>query len=410
MEINENQNSPAVDGQASAKLRSGLKVVADDVLRRGAEARDVPGVVAAVTDRKETIYEAAFGQRILGQEPKMTSDTVVWIASMTKAITAAAAMQLVEQGGLDLDSPAADVVPEISGAQVLIGFDSAGTPQTRSPRRAITLRHLLTHTAGFGYEMWNGDLVRYNKVSGVPFINTCENAALRMPLLFDPGERWEYGISVDWAGKMVEAVSHKKLRAYVRENLLEPLGMSSTGFEITSHMRGRLAKMHERRDDDSLEPLVDWEFPQKPEFDMGGGGLYSTVGDYLRFVRMILNRGESNGNQVLKSATVDLMSSNNIGDKHVSSLRSFMPSLSNDVEFFPGIPKKWGISFQINSEQTDTGLPAGSLMWAGLSNCYFWIDRSNGIGGVYATQILPFGDKKSLPIFYDFQSSVYSLI
>ncbi len=388
--------------QASRKARI------DAALRGAVDAGDVPGVVAVATDRQSVIYEGAFGKRALGQPAPMTLDTVVWIASMTKAITAAGVMQLVEQGKLDLDAPAAKVVPDIAAIQVLEGFDAGGQPRTRPPRRPITLRHLLTHTAGFGYEMWSTDVANYQAAKGVPGIISCENAALMTPLLFDPGDKWYYGINIDWAGKMLEAVSGQRLGAYLQKNLLAPLGMTSTAFKITPDMRTRLAKIHQRGDDGALEPQMELEIPQEPQFDMGGGGLYSTAGDYLQFVRMILNRGKANGQQVLKPETVDLMSRNNMGNNRVTMLTTAAPPLTNDAEFFPGVPKSWGLSFQINEEKAPTGRPAGGLMWAGLANSYYWIDPTNGIGGVYLTQILPFADKKSLPLYYAFESAFYS--
>ncbi len=383
-----------------------LKERVDTLLRRAADSGEVPGVVAMATNRDGPIYEGAFGKRVLGQSPSMTTDTVVWIASKTKAVTGAAAMQLVEQGKLDLDAPAGKVIPYLGEVQVLDGFDTAGKVKTRAPKRPVTLRHLLTHTAGFCYEIWNPDIIRYQQVKSIPMITGCENAALKTPLTFDPGDRWDYGINIDYAGKMVEAISGKKLSAYMQENLFGPLGMSSTAFKITPDMRARLAKIHQRGDDDKLTPL-DLEIPQEPEFEMGGGGLYSTVGDYGKFVRMILNRGTGNGNQVLKPATVEMMSRNNMGANKVAMLKTAMPTLSNDAEFFPGVPKSWGLSFQITDAKAPTGRPAGGLMWAGLANSYYWIDHTTGIGGVYATQILPFADKLSLPLYYGFETAVY---
>ncbi len=380
----------------------------DKILERAAAAGDVPGVVAMATDRDGTIYQGAFGKRVLGQPAGMSLDTVAWIASMTKAITGAAAMQLVEQGKLDLDAPATAVVGELQQAQVLEGFDAAGQPKMRPPKRPITLRHLLTHTAGFGYEIWSGDVAAYQTAKNLPGIISCQNAALKTPLLFDPGERWYYGINIDWAGKMVEAVSGKRLGAYLQENLFAPLGMSSTAFKITPAMRERLAKIHQRGDDDALTPQLDLEIPQDAEFDMGGGGLYSTAGDYLKFVRMILNRGKANGSQVLRPETVDQMSRNNMGESRVSLLKTAAPALSNDAEFFPGISKTWGLTFQINDETAPTGRPAGGLMWAGLANSYYWIDPKTGIGGVYLTQVLPFADKKALALYYAFETAFYS--
>ncbi len=383
-----------------------MKQAIDELLRSAAEAGDVPGVVAVVTDRDGTLYQGAFGKRVLGQDVPMTVDTVAWIASMTKAITATAAMQLVEQGQLHLDRPAAEVVPELGEVVVLDGFDADGRPRTRPPRRPITLRHLLTHTAGFSYELWNADIQKYQAAHGLPGITTCEHRALKTPLLFDPGERWEYGINIDWAGKLVEAASGQRLGAYLRANIFEPLGMSSTAFKLTPEMRSRLAKIHQRGEDGSLTS-TDLEIPQEPKFEMGGGGLYSTAPDYIRFVRMILNRGELDGNRVLRPETVDLMAQNHMGNLRVTELKTAIPPLTNDAEFFPGIPKTWALSFQINTEPAPTGRPAGGLMWAGLANSYYWIDLQNGIGGVYITQILPFADVKSLPLYYAFETAVY---
>ena len=197
---------------------------------------------------------------------------------------------------------------------------TAGAPVLRPPRRPITLRHLLTHTAGFAYEIWSPEIIRYQEAKGLPGIITCQNAALSTPLLFDPGERWEYGINIDWAGKMVETVSGKRLGAYLQEHVFEPLGMTDTAFELRPDMRARLAKIHQRGEDDALAPL-DLEIPQQPEFEMGGGGLYGTVGDYLKFVRMILNRGTADGDRVLRPETVDMMARNQMGECRVRAVQ-----------------------------------------------------------------------------------------
>ena len=337
----------------------------------------------------------------------MAPDTVGWIASMTKAITGAAAMQLVEQGRLDLDAPASEVVPRLGEAVVLEGFDDDGAPRTRPARRAITLRQLLTHTSGFVYDIWNESMVRYQEETSTPGIIECKEACLATPLVFEPGERWDYGIGIDWAGKMVEAVSGQSLGEYFREHLFGPLGMSDTAFRISDAMRARLAKIHMRGDDGSLEPQMELEIPQDPEFEMGGGGLYGTVGDYLRFIRLILNRGRVDGERLLAPETVDLMSRNQMGDLRVGALETAIPPYSNDAEFFPGLPKTWGLTFMINEEEAPTGRSAGSLGWAGLANSFFWIDPARGIGGAYLTQVLPFIDAGSFPLYLAFEEATY---
>jgi CubicO group peptidase (beta-lactamase class C family) len=270
----------------------------------------------------------------------------------------------------------------------------------------VTLRHLLTHTAGFSYEIWNPDILAYQQATGIPMITTCENRALTTPLTFDPGEDWDYGINIDWVGKMVEKVSGQRLGAYLAENVLAPLGMRSTGFRITEEMRGRMAKIHHRGEDGSLAPS-DLEIEQNPEFEMGGGGLYGTVVDYAKFTRMILDDGEGENGRVLKPETVATMAENHAGSNRVRALVPALPPQSNTAEFFPGLPKSWGLTFMINEEDAPTGRPAGSLGWAGLANAYYWIDRKNGVSGVYATQVLPFGDVKALPLYLDIEKTVY---
>ncbi len=378
----------------------------DEVLRRAAEAREVPGVVAVAATDQGVVYEGAFGQRALGQEAPMTLDTVVWIASMTKAMTTTAAMQLIEQGKIKLEQPTGELVAELASPQVLEGFDASGQPRLRPATRPMTVRHLLTHTAGFTYDIWSALMGQYQTYASIPGVITCQNAALTTPLLCDPGERWEYGISIDWVGKIVEAVSGQKLDRYLEEHICQPLGMHDTAFKISSSMRARLAPIHQRGDDGSLQPTT-LELPQEPEFHMGGGGLYSTAQDYLAFTQMLLHRGTFNGNQVLRPETVALMAQNHIGDLNVTELQTVAPSSSHDANFWPGMACKWGLSFLINPERTPQGRSAGSLAWAGLANTFFWIDPTKQVTGVYLTQILPFFDPQAIQLFRDYETAVY---
>ncbi len=386
-----------------------LRETIDSILRISSEEGKVPGVAAIVATKEDVIYEGAFGARELRKQVAMTSDTVCYIASMTKPITAVAALQLVERGKLNLDSPAGEICPELSKVTVLDGFDAAGMPLVRSPRRAITLRQLLTHTSGFGYEIWNNEINRYLRATGTASIFTSKNSALTVPLLCDPGEKWIYGISIDWVGKMVEAASGVKLGEFMQTNLFSPLGMENTSFRLGQTQRDRLATMHARAANGSLaaHPFI---FVQEPEFEQGGGGLYSTVQDYARFMQMVLRKGEYNGNQVLKPGTVQSMCQNHIGEIDVVELRTEMPDLSNDANFFPGMKQKWGLSFLINTEQTPEGRSAGSIAWAGLSNCYFWIDPRRQVTGALMTQLLPFFDIEAVKLFRAFETTVYRFL
>lgn len=375
-------------------------------LTKAVESKAMPGIVVTVATDKGVMYEGAFGKRDLSREQPMTIDTVVWIASMTKALTGAAAMQLVEQGKLSLEHPASAIVPELASAKVIEGFDAAGRPSLRPPKRPITLRHLLTHTAGFSYEIWSETIAQYQTATGTPGITTCTNAALTTPLLFDPGDRWDYGINIDWAGKMVEAVSGQTLDRYLHEHFFQPLGMVDTSFKLSAEQRARLAKIHQRDESGALTP-VDLEIPQDPEFHMGGGGLYGTAGDYLKFARMLMQGGTLDGARVLKPETIALMAQNHIGPIEVGPLKTAIPSLSKDVELFPGMSKKWGLSFLINMDDVAGGRSAGSLAWAGLANTYYWVDIKRQVCGVFASQVLPFYDDVAIDLLGQFETAVY---
>lgn len=379
-----------------------VRMRADEVLAEAVAAGDVPGVVAVAAGPDGTVYEGAFGRREVGGGPGMTLDTVFWIASMSKAVTTVAAMQLVERGAVSLDDPLA----ELESARVLEGFDEDGAPRVRPPRRPITLRHLLTHTAGFTYDIWNADMGRYMAHHGIPGIIECRSATLGTPLVADPGERWEYGISIDWAGRVVERVSGQSLEDYLREHVCGPLGMRDTAFVIGPDQRRRLASMHVRHPDGSLE-AIPFEVPQQPEFFMGGGGLYGTGPDYLRFLRMVDNGGELDGVRVLAPETVAEMKRNQIGDLEVGGLKTAIPASSNDAEFFPGMVKRWGLGFLLNTEEASTGRAAHSLAWAGLANTYYWLDPTRHLAGVLLTQILPFADDRVLRLFDRFETAVY---
>lgn len=382
-----------------------MKTQLDAVLKPAADAGAVPGVVAMVTDRSKTLYEGAFGRRALDGDAPMTLDTVGLIASMTKALTSVAALQLLEQHKLDLDSPASKWLPALAGIQVLDGFATDGSPITRAPKQPPTLRHLLTHTSGFGYEFLSENVQKYQAATGTPSVLSATRASLEQPLLFDPGERWEYGIGIDWAGLVVEAVSGRTLGEYLREHVLGPLGMNDTAFVMRDDMRARKAKIHQRVDG-NLVPL-DLELPQPPEVELGGAGLYGTVGDYVKFVRMILNNGAGEHGRVLREDTVALLSKNHMGALTVPSVKTANPMLSNDMPLPPDIPHQWGLIAMLNNKPLPTGRAAGSLMWAGLANSYYWIDPQAGIAGVFMTQILPFADIHAMPLFLAFEYTTY---
>lgn len=389
-------------------MKEAVKEAADAVLQYTVgRAGGAPGVVAMATDRKGNFYEGAAGKRELGKDEPMTTDSVMAIFSTTKAITGVALMQLVEEGKVSLDDPAKTYVPEIAEIQVLDGFDGDGQPKLRAPRSDITIKQLMLHTAGFCYEFFSHDDLNYRTAKSISTVVSSTFDSVRTVLLHDPGERWTYGVNIDWVGKVVEAVRGKRLGEVLKERIFEPLEMTDIGFTMTSSMQERRVVLHDRAADGKLTPLPDLVLPQPPEMDMGGHGLYATVGEYMKFIRMVLNDGDGPNGRVLKAATVDQMSKNGLGELKSGGWKTSIPSLSNDGEFFPGLSKSWAYTFMVNDEDAPTGRPAGSLMWAGLGNLFYWIDRKNGIGGFLGTQILPFQDVAAYPGFVDFETAIY---
>ena len=383
---------------------------ADAVVRSvTAGAIRVPGVVAGVTNAEGVVYLGSSGVRDLRTDVEMTTDTVFEIFSTTKAVTGVAALQLVEEGRLDLDAPARQYAPGLADVQVLDGFDEAGNPVLRAPSRAVTTKHLLLHTAGFAYDFFNESYNRLAAEHGQPSVITATRRALQTPLLFDPGDEWEYGSNIDWVGQVVEGITGKRLGEVMAERIFTPLGMVDSGFTLTEQMAPRVATMHQRDPDGTLR-ATDFRLPE-PEVHMGGHGLYSTVSDYLAFVRMWLNNGATDsGEQVLRPETVDMAMRNHLGDLKVKGLPGVIPTLSNYAEFFPGMSKSWAYTFMVNDEDAPTGRPAGSVAWAGLPNLYYWIDRRTGIGGYWATEFFPFADPTSVGGYLAFEEATYSAL
>ncbi|MGY6126430.1 serine hydrolase domain-containing protein [Paraburkholderia strydomiana] len=398
--------SPRASGDAALARHPAYSSI-DQCLQRAVDDGTVAGVVAMGATDRGLVYEGACGRANARTGEAISPDTVFWLLSMTKAITATACMQLIEQGRLRLDQPAGEILPQLKSPQILDGFDVSGQPRLRPARNAITVRHLLTHTSGFTYSIWSDKLSRYETVTGMPDIGYSMNGAFAAPLEFEPGERWEYGISMDWVGKLVEAVTDQSLEVYFREHIFDPLSMRNTGFLIGSKQKQRVATMHRRQADGSLAPEP-FETNQRPEFFMGGGGLFSTPRDYMAFLQMLLNGGTYRGERVLRADTVATMFRNHIGDLQVAEMRTAQPSWSNSFDQFPGTAHKWGLSFDINTEQGPHGRSAGSVSWAGLLNTYFWVDPVRRVAGSLFTQMLPFYDARVVDLYGQFEKAFYA--
>ena len=378
----------------------------DAVLRSAVASGAAPGVVALAGNADGIFYEGACGVGDLATQAPIAIDSVFQLASMTKAVTSVAAMQLVEQGRIGLNAPIAEMLPGLAAPNVLAGFAPDGTPLLRPARGTITLRHLLTHTAGFGYDTWNAEVAPAHTALGLPRVPVTAEQHARTPLLYDPGTRWNYSIATDLVGQAVEAVSGQRLDAYMQDNIFAPLGMVDTGFEMTASQTARKAQLHARAADGTLTPL---DLDAGPYTGGGGGGgLHGTARDYFRFLQMLLNHGRLHGTTILRPETVAAMGRNQIGEINGEPMRSVVPARSNEADFFPGMVQKWGLGFLINTETTRSGRSPGGLCWAGLRNTYYWIDPTRGIAGVLLTQILPFADPRVLDMLWAFERAVYA--
>ncbi|GHF66875.1 CubicO group peptidase (beta-lactamase class C family) [Amycolatopsis bartoniae] len=363
-----------------------------------------PGVVAVAATADEVIYRGAVGT---GGNGPLSPDSVVYIASMTKLLTAIAALQQVEKGTLTLDAPIATVLPELTELQVLEGYDADGAEIARPAKSQPTLRQLLTHTGGFAYNFWNERIDRYTREHDVPTIVASRELTLFNPLVADPGTEWNYGHHLEWVGKAVERVSGLNLEDYLRQNVFGPLQLTGSGF-VLGERRERLASMNVRTEDGGTTP-IDLVIDQEPEFYMGGGGLYSTPEDYLTVLRMLLNGGTLGGVTILSQKTIEEARDNHIGELTVGRLVTTDPASTFDVEFLPGTTKKWSLLGMYNVEDTPGGRSAGSLFWAGLSNTFFWVDWTRGHAGALFTQMLPFADPRILAVFDEFEDAVREL-
>ena len=369
---------------------------------RAFAAAHLPGAVGMIVDRDGVRFARALGEADAVAHRPMHEDTLFQIASMTKAITSVAAMQLVEQGRLSLDADIGLVLPALANPQVLTGFGADGQPQLRRAARPVTLRHLLTHTAGLGYFFIHPEVLQYYGAVGMPEPGSL--ASINMPLLFDPGTSWEYSVATDWVGQAVETVSGQTLGDYLAAHVTGPLGMTQTAFR--AEMPADAAKVHVRT------PGGGWELNPAVlgggEFQMGGGGLSSTAGDYARFVRMLLRGGELDGVRILATETVAEMNRDQVAPLRAGAMGSAMPEFAAPYDTFPDQHTGWGLGFLINPEPGPNGRSPGSLAWAGIFNSYYWFDPARGVGGVFMSQVAPFGDPGALAAFGALEALAYS--
>lgn len=383
-----------------------LKAILDAVLTDAVANNAVAGVVAMAGNRRGLLYEGAAGARVCGQAATMTLDSLAWLASLSKVVTSVAVMQCVERGLLDLDAPAAKVCPDLGELLVRERYTDAGEPVLRAPRSPVTLRHLLSHSSGLGYELFHPDVARELVDAGKGNALSGTRATLHRALVADPGSAWVYGIGIDWAGLMLEAVTGKRLGDYLKAELFDPLNMVDTGFTLNAEQAARRASMHARTPDGGLQPMP-FELPPQPEVQMGGHALFGTAPDYMRLMRMLLNDGSLDGATLLKPETVAEMRRNQIGDLNMTPIPTAMPDFSHPVDLHPETACKFGLGGLVTTEATPEGRAAGSYAWVGLSNIYFWVDPVQDITAIFLAQSLPFFDPAIVKVIRRFERAVY---
>jgi methyl acetate hydrolase len=387
-----------------ADRRAGSAAVLDQKLSTAIARGDVPGLVVMAATRDRMLYQGAFGKADVGHDRPMTTSAIFRIASMTKAVTSVAAMQLYEQGRFALDDPAEKYLPDLANLMVIESFDSATRAyKVRPAAKKVTIRQLFTHTSGLGYGFTSPIVRDFTPRDGETYAAG--------PLLFEPGTQWIYGTSVDWLGRLVEKLSGRNLEDYFRERIFAPLGMSDTFYNVPEDKQPRLVTVHRRPDGRADAALVERPSqPQRPATTFsGGGGLSSTAGDYIRFERMILNGGVLEGAPILSAGTIRLMTKNQIGDVGVRALKTAQPELSMDFTFVDDGRDKWGLGFLLTTRHVGGKRSAGSLSWGGINNTYFWIDPARGIAGVVMMQLLPFADTRALAIYDTFERGIYAM-
>jgi methyl acetate hydrolase len=365
----------------------------DRVLSGAVEKKMVPGVVAMAATTDGIIYEGSAG---------FAKDTIFAIASMTKPVTSVAVMQLVEEGKVKLDEPASTYVAELGKVQVL------ENGKLRPPKSPVTVRQLLSHTAGFGYEFMNKTLFDEVGKGTLKSFLAGGDAFLQAPLLFDPGAQWEYGISTDWLGRLVERISGQGLDVYCKRKIFDPLGMPDTFFVVPEGKKARQAKLYQRKADGSLALQPEEPVLNAGGFLSGGGGLFSTAADYLRFSRALLGGGTLEQRRILKAESVEAMGRNQIGELTLHPFRSFIPNLATDNAVLPGGLDKFGLGFALNTKALGNDRSANTMSWAGIFNTFFWVDREKKVCAVLMTQMSPGMDKGPAQLMKDYEAAVYS--
>ena len=360
---------------------------------------EIPAVVMGKIDKAGKMQFYSYGPSRWDRNDTINENNIFRIASMTKALGSVAALQLVERGEITLDEPLDDYLPEMSSRKIL-NEDN----EIVEPKNSITLRHLLTHTAGFGYWFTSEKLSRWNELKEE--INWTENY---QPRLFESGTSYMYGTNIDWVGRLVEKISGMNLEDYFRENITGPLEMNSTWFNVPEELESLVVTSSYRNSETG--ELVKNEYQKRGITSNynAGGGLSSSPSDYGKFLACMLNKGDLNGVKILNEETFDLMNSPQLND--FKTIHRYVPVGNVDTKprgdkdtFFDG-HDNWTLAWAY--EENSINRPIGTAYWAGFFNTYFTLDFENEFALVYMTQILPFNDIQSYNLFTSFERLIY---
>ena len=371
-------------------------------LSEAVKSGETPGVVALVVNRDAVLYEGAAGKLDVAANLPMPVNAIFAIASMTKPVTSVAIMMLMEEGQLKLDDPVSKYLPGFENLQVITKFNQQdATYETRPATRPMTIGHLLTHTSGIGYAFTNPIEYRLTQ-------ETKKNE-WELPLLSDPGEEWHYSASTRVLGMIVEKITGESLEAYYQRSIFKPLGMVDTSFAVEAGKQSRVPTLYSRASGLFQEQPRTPPIPRTPMPPFrGDGGLYSTVQDYGKFIRMLLHGGHLGSAKILSQSSVKMMGENQIGSIFVTLQPDADQQRTRPFPLGAG-HDKFGFGFQIASDDPQYAefRSPGSLSWAGIDNTEFWIDPVKHIGGVQMMQLLPFYDDGAIRTLRDFEKLVY---
>jgi len=364
-----------------------------------------------VTRSSGRVYQGASGIRNLKTpDQKVTTDTVMWIASMSKGITSFAAMLCVDRGLVGLDDDLSTLIPELKNVQIIDRskpFED-GNYSFKPAQKKITLRHMLTHSNGLIYSHWYEHGKIYSEKHGISNGSEGNRSSFKFPSWHEAGEEWHYGLGIDYAGLTIEAVTGKKLGDFMAENIFKPLGMTKTSFNMTPELKENFMSPYTRDANGTLVPIDNPIWPEKSyvEQEMGGGGLFSTASDYSKWLTMILNDGKApDGTVIIRPETLKLALTGTLepaakvscNEAHMKTQPTKWPKVKRDYALI-------GMTFE---EDLPTGRAAGTVQWDGAPSCHWFVDRKNDIGAVQTVQMMPFGDPEVQSLFVEVEYAIY---